>query len=375
MLAALVALIFAAIWRAPEGMDYIGHRSGEILLTLAVAVGLTYLLRPLVNSLQKFAFFSGKTHEARHRGRALAVIFVFACLGLAIYLLILVGLQPITRDAMAWWNHFVPENPQERQLFFDRLRVSAGEAIAPYRAMLGPEITDKIQDKVPFIVDEGVAWARGKVGHLFHGAGIIVELLLIPVLVFYFLCDGPAIRAEGRLLVPEEWRPRLSRMTAHLDRVFDGYIRGQMLMCLIAWILVTLMLLALGVKYAFTLGIIAGLTRAVPVIGPLLGAIPLAVVCFVTTRSVPTTALLLLGFTLMHFLESKVLLPQIIGHEVDLHPVTVILALLIGMEFFGIMGVFLAVPIAAVLKIALAEWHEGRRLARVEAEAKVATPV
>jgi predicted PurR-regulated permease PerM len=189
--------------------------------------------------------------------------------------------------------------------------------------------------------------------------------------VFYFLCDGPALRTEARLLVPEEWRPRLSRMTAHLDRVFDGYIRGQMLMCLIAWIIVTLMLLALGVKYAFTLGIIAGLTRAVPVIGPLLGAIPLAVVCFVTTRSVPTTALLLLGFTLMHFLESKVLLPQIIGHEVDLHPVTVILALLIGMEFFGIMGVFLAVPIAAVLKIALAEWHEGRRLGRLAENASL----
>ena len=79
------------------------------------------------------------------------------------------------------------------------------------------------------------------------------------------------------------------------------------------------------------LGIIAGLTRAVPIIGPLLGALPLTLVCFVTTRSVPTTGLLLLGFTLMHFLESKVLLPQVIGHEVDLHPVTVILALLIGM--------------------------------------------
>ena len=103
-----------------------------------------------------------------------------------------------------------------------------------------------------------------------------------------------------------------------------------------------------------------GLTRAVPVIGPLLGGVPLVMVCLITTRSVQITAFLLLGFTLMHFLESKVLLPKIVGHEVDLHPVSVIIALLIGMEFFGFLGVFLAVPIAAVLKIVLAEFHETR---------------
>ena len=369
VLAALVALIFTVIWRVPESADYIGHRAGEILFTFVVAVGLTYLLRPAVNALQKFTIFSGRTPAARHRGRALAVIFLFVCVGIAIYLLVLIGLKPITQDALAWWRHFVPENPDERRLFFNRLRDSVGEAIGPYQALLGPEITGKIQEKLPFIVDDGVSWLRNRMGHLFQGVGIIIELLLIPVLVFYFLCDGPGLRAEARLLLPEEWRPRFARMVTHLDRVFDGYIRGQVLMCIIAWILVTLMLQVLGIPYAFTLGIIAGLTRAVPIIGPLLGGIPLVIVCFVTTGSVATTGLLLFGFTLMHFLESKVLLPQIIGHEVDLHPVTVILALLIGMEFFGFIGVFLAVPIAAVLKIVLAEWHEARRTAQSAIEA------
>ena len=68
---------------------------------------------------------------------------------------------------------------------------------------------------------------------------------------------------------------------------------------------------------------------------------------------------------MMHLFESKVLLPKIVGHHVDLHPVSVIISLLIGMEFFGIIGVFLAVPIAAVVKIALVEWYaeqDGRNL-------------
>ena len=63
---------------------------------------------------------------------------------------------------------------------------------------------------------------------------------------------------------------------------------------------------------------------------------------------------------MMHFLESKVLLPKIVGHHVDLHPVSVIISLLIGMEFFGFIGVFLAVPIAAVLKIVLTEYQDAQ---------------
>jgi predicted PurR-regulated permease PerM len=131
-------------------------------------------------------------------------------------------------------------------------------------------------------------------------------------------------------------------------------------MCLIAWVLVTIGLLLLGVPHAFTLGMLAGLTRAVPIIGPLLGAIPITLVCLLTTQSVQITGFVLLGFTAMHFLESKVLLPKVIGHEVDLHPVSVILALLLGMEFFGFIGVFLAVPVAALGKVLLLEWQQSQ---------------
>ena len=361
MMAAAIALVVSLVWRAPEELDYLSHHAAELLVTLVIAMSMTYLLRPLVNALQRVSFFGGKTPAARHRGRGLAVVVVFIGIGLAIYLLFLIGLRPITRDAAEMWSRFVPTDPEQRSRFFADLSTKVQVAISEHLAWAGPKFTAQLQGAVAGGVDQGLDVLKNSVGKMFKSAGFLVELLLIPVLVFYFLCDGAAIRAEARLLIPAEWRPRAARMAMHLDHVFDGYIRGQALMCLIAWVLVTLMLLALGVRYAFTLGLIAGLTRAVPVIGPLLGAIPLALVCFLTTGSVSTTMILLLGFTLMHFLESKVLLPKVIGHEVDLHPVTVIVALLIGMEFFGFMGVFLAVPLAAILKIVLAEWHSGRQ--------------
>jgi predicted PurR-regulated permease PerM len=160
-----------------------------------------------------------------------------------------------------------------------------------------------------------------------------------------------------KLLCPPAWRPRASRAISHLDRVLDGYIRGQVIMCLIAWVLVTIGLWLLQVPHPFALGLLAGLTRAVPIIGPLLGAVPIALACLLFTKSLETTGILLIGFTAMHLLESKVLLPKIIGHEVDLHPVSVILALLLGMELFGFIGVVLAVPLAALIKITLLEWQ------------------
>ena len=366
-LAAMVALIVAVIWRAPEEATYISKHAGEILITFVIAMSVTYLLRPLVNALQRFPVFGGKTPEARNRGRGLAVIFLFICIGLAFYLLILIGLHPITRDAAEMWRRFVPTDPEDRSRFFADLSTKVQAAIRTHLSWAGPQFSSQLESAVTSSVNGGVEWVKDTLGKLFHGAGFLVELLLIPVLVFYFLCDGPAIRAEAKLLLPIEWRPRAARMAGHLDHVFDGYIRGQVLMCIIAWVLVTLMLLALGVRYPFTLGLIAGLTRAVPIIGPLLGALPLALVCFLTTNSVSTTVLLLFGFTLMHFLESKVLLPRVIGHEVDLHPVTVIIALLFGMEFFGLLGVFLAVPLAAILKIVLAEWHTTRQTAQFAA--------
>ncbi len=349
VLVTLATLIVSIIWRLPEEMSYFGKHAGEIVVTFVIAIGLTYLLRPMVDTLQKMPLFRGNTAEKRMRGRSLAVIVVFALFGVA-----------VSQDALAMWNQFVPNNPVERTEFLFRVRDSIDKAIRPYLSLMGPDFAIKLQEKLPTVVEGGVEWAKENIGHLFHGAGFIVELLLLPVLVFYFLCDGPAIRSEAKLLLPREWRPRCARMANHLDRIFDGYIRGQVVMCIIAWILVTIMLLIIRVPHAFILGLIAGLTRAIPIIGPLLGAVPLMLVCFLSTKSVPTTSLLLFGFTMMHFLESKILLPRIIGHEVDLHPVTVILALLIGMEFFGFLGVFLAVPIAAVIKIVLAEWHEGR---------------
>jgi len=349
---ALSTLVVSLIWRLPDEAAYISHRGGELLVALTLALSMTYVLRPVVRFCTRW---TGDTA----RGRTLSTLLAFVLLIGVLYLVFLIGWKPLQRDVGEMFHRFWPHTPEGRARLFADWQHSLQTALLPYRGIVPDAAIDNprwVPQQLGFIGGHVGEWLKHQTAHL----GFIVELLLIPVLAFYFLSDGPSIRREARILFPAKYRAPLARMGGQLDHIFDGYLRGQVLMCLIAWVLVTLTLWALHVPHAMTLGFIAGLTRGIPVIGPLLGGIPLLLACLFYTQSVQTTGLLLLAFTLMHFLESKVLLPKIVGHHVDLHPVTVILALLVGMEFFGIMGVFLAVPIAAMMKVLLSQWHDAQ---------------
>ena len=346
---ALATLIVTVIWHLPAEVEFIGARMGELFLALTLAMATVYILRPVVRLFERW-------FGSNHKGKMWATLATFALVCLALYLMFLVGFKPVQRDVSDLIHNFWPQEPAARLALIQKWQASVNATLEPYRSFLPADFSADpvyVQEQLKPITKGVGKWLAGQKTHL----GFIVELLLIPVLAYYFLSEGPQIRREARLFVPPGWRAPLSRMAHHFDFVLDGYVRGQLWMCIIAWVLVTLVLVAMGVPHAVTLGLIAGLTRAIPVIGPLLGAIPLLIVCLFYTKSLQTTGILLGFFMLMHLLESKILLPKIVGHHVDLHPVSVILALLIGLEFFGFIGVFLAVPIAAVIKIMLVEYQ------------------
>jgi predicted PurR-regulated permease PerM len=364
-LLAIGTLIVSVIWHAPQEAHYIGQRTGELFFALVLAMSLTYLLRPGMRALHRLRLFGAGSRS----GRMWATIVIFLIAGGLVYLFAAVSLRQMTKELRVLRDDFVALDATERKSLMNRWQTRLNTAIAPYRSFLPPGAEVNIEEAIPDAIASFTPRARAWAGGLFSHLGFIVELLLVPVLAFYFLSDGAAIRGEAELLLPAAWRPRAARMTEHLDRILDGYIRGQVFMCLIAWGVVTVGLWLLGVPHAATMGLVAGLTRAVPVVGPLLGGIPIALMCMVATGSLEKTGAVLLGFTVMHFVESKVLLPKIIGHQVDLHPVSVIVALLLGLEFFGFLGVFLAVPVAALFKIVLTEWHAARLLEDTQMEA------
>jgi len=143
-----------------------------------------------------------------------------------------------------------------------------------------------------------------------------------------------------------------------VNRTMQGYVRGQLILCLIAAVVTSTALYLLGVRVFLTLGILAGLARAVPVIGPMVTSVPIVAIAWIQVDA-RAAVIALVVFTVMHFVESKLIMPKVIGLESALHPVVVIVAILMGGEFLGITGMFVAVPIAAIVRVLFLHWKEG----------------
>jgi predicted PurR-regulated permease PerM len=158
-------------------------------------------------------------------------------------------------------------------------------------------------------------------------------------------------------------------MTNEFNRIMRAFVVGQVILCALAGIVVGVGLAALSVQYPFVLGVLAGVTRAIPIIGPIIGGIPIVVLTLVTKG--PATALAVLGFfTFLHFAESKFIMPLLIGDRMELHPVVIIVVLIAGGEIGGLLiggtigsllGMFFAAPIASIVRVMVRRYWLGLR--------------
>ena len=205
------------------------------------------------------------------------------------------------------------------------------------------------------------------------GIARIVDFILIPVLAFYFVLDGHALRNEFLALLPRARVREALALTSESSGIMRTYIIAQLWLCVIAGVVVYAGLSLIHMPYALVLGLLAGVTRAIPIIGPILGGIPIVLLAAVLPAShgggLELAVKVLVFFSLLHLIESKLLMPKFIGHRIHLHAAVVIIVLLIGAEFFGLLGMFLAAPIAAISRILIAHYVlRPRRAARLEAQ-------
>ena len=180
-------------------------------------------------------------------------------------------------------------------------------------------------------------------------ARAIFNIVLILILTFYLLKDFSLIKDTLQSIVPHKSRSRARKILHEIDHSLGNYIRGQLLICSIIGFSSYLGLLFLGVEFALILGIIAGITNIIPYFGPFIGAIPAIIVAILQS---PALALkVAIVFTIIQQVESHLIAPQILGKSMGLHPVVVIMALIAGGQFFGILGMIVAVPVVAVVRI------------------------
>jgi predicted PurR-regulated permease PerM len=321
---------------------YMVVRIRSILVTLVVAGLFAYPAGWLVHLLCRLL----PSRVPRKIGRPVITLTVFLLYGYLTYLSVRVLITPFQAEIRALAANW-PQYQQEIQQFIE-------DAQAWYKT-LPPDVRRLVESQnVGGIVEMSRQWVSGLVAGTAAVVGHIVEIVLIPVLAFYFLTDSRNIKHEFVALVPRRWWRDTLWLMQQANLILENYVIGQLLLCIIAGVVVGIGLGLLGVKYTLVLAVLAGITRAIPIIGPILGGIPIVLLVVLQyPHNLMVAVHVLLFFTALHFIESKLILPVLIGERVKLHPVTVILVLLIGAQFFGLMGMFLAPPVAAVIRVIL----------------------
>lgn len=206
-------------------------------------------------------------------------------------------------------------------------------------------------------IGDGSGQAVGTVvGTVFGVLGGLVGLFTILILTFYLLVDSHSLRSTFLKLFPDDQRPRVAAVSRDITMKVSGWLGGQLLLAVVIGVTSAIGLWLLGIPFFFVLALISAIGEFIPVVGPLLSAIPaVAVAATVSTNKV---LLVVIFFVVQQQFENHVLVPKVMERQVGVSAVTVIVALLIGGHLLGIAGALLAVPTAAILQVLVAEMQE-----------------
>lgn len=335
-----ILLLAAAI-----GLVWLLYALRKILLLLAVTAIFCYLLAPLVD-------FTGGLLSLGRRWRTprwLSVLVVYLGLAGAIA----VGLDlllPILSEQIDAFLANAPVYARELDQY------SRSLSTLPTRYRLPFAWRQPATDGINAIINGGLNWLKslavGAVAATFYLPG----LALIPVFGFFFLKDARTMR--DRLLgsfAEEDLRYRVANFLQDVSAALAAYIRAQIAACLLIGLAVGLGLWLLGAPYSVVFGVTAGLLEFIPVVGPAVVALLAAVVASFVSWQLAATVL---GFlALLRLVHDYLIYPRLVGRGIEMHPAAIILAVLCGAELGGVIGVFLSVPMAALLIVCWRHWR------------------
>jgi len=340
LLIALVVLsVLVSLRLAVEFLSPFGH----VLVIAGIACVLTFSLAPLVTRLE----------HAMPRRVASALVF-FGTLA------VLLALAAV----IAW------QFSGEGQRLSNQLTQLAEALKGNSRLMIGPyEVPPNIQERLSDLTEQGTKIDEWSASVALGIVTSLVDLGLVLVITFYLLLDVRRLRAVVLRWLDPAHRPGARRVFSEIARVFGAYVRAQLLVALSLGLLVAVVLLALGVPYALFLALFAALAELIPMVGPIVGAVPALLVS--ATMPLPTVIWVGVAFVFIQLIESNILVPRMVGRAVGIHPVGSILALALGFQLGGIIGALFAVPLAGLLWVLVSTTVRAWRDKRIELQRTV----
>ncbi len=332
-------------------VSFILYQMSVFLLPLFLAIGMAFALYPIVNLIAKIKVGQGTIHLSR----VVAIALAFVTFG--VFVLVTIGF--IILPLFGQINELLVQLPvfmtkaeaNNLNIFFD------GSGKYP-----------QLPSTFGMLLDEIVNWAMIFVSNilknLLHSSIDIIKnlvgLVVVPFLSFYFLKDWRELRLMVINLFNYDAQEKAAHVIDEIGRTLSAYIQGLGKLSLIAGISITLGTLSLGVDFPLVLGFLAMLAETVPVVGPMVGAVPAIFIAY--GQSSTNAFYVALFYIIFYQFDANFIMPKIMGQKIDLHPVVLIISLLIGAKLFGILGMLFAVPVAAVYRVLYKElWHDGEQ--------------
>ncbi len=328
----VTALVLALALAAYVLMHFF-ERIHTVTTIIIGSVFFSYLVAPTIRTLRKRVPMWA------------AVLIVYAGIAILILALLWIAL-PLIVGELRQYSSDVPQLTRQIQSGLSingPLAAHLPDAIKNYLGTVPAQISDTV-------AKNGLAISSGALSVIVSTASSLVLIVLVPIVSAYAVMDADWLLGALRGLMPAVARPKLEELAHQVNTVLAGYIRGQLLVAGAVGVLVSLLLLALHVRYALAIGLFAGIFELVPYLGALAGAIP-GVGVALLTNGWQNALFVAIGFLAINQISGHVLSPLIVGDTVGLRPIFVLFALLIGGELMGLRGLLIAVPVAGLIRV------------------------
>ncbi len=320
-----------------------------VLPPFIYALIFVYLLRPVVDGLEK---------RGVNRVLAIAIAYLLVIALLTALMLVVV---PIVIGEI---RSFITSLPAHVN-YVKKLLIEASRSARISESATLSGIINRISSSVS---DGAMAFAGRIPATAVDLFGGVINFVLAPLIAFYILKDLGAIKRTIEAAIPPKYREEGMDILEKVDLILGGFLKGQMLVALSVGVLVGTSMAILGIKYALLIGIISAIFNIVPYLGPIASGIP--AVLLALEKSPGYALLVIVVLTVVNQLDGLFISPNIMRQQVDLHPTVVIFALLVGGAVYGIAGLIVAIPLAAVGKALYLHFREKAELA---SEARLAS--
>jgi len=353
-------LLYIMVWTPPV-LGIFFSRIAGIIATVGLAIALAYIISPATERLSQV-----RLPLSEYNRRALAAILVMI-LGAGLIVLAVMATSSAIAQDLEDVTTLVKDFTKDRlPALLDEWQLQ--KRIEQWMQNYPDLVPDSVKQS---IVKRATTWTESLltlVGNLPRWvapkAVFIIELVLVPFLAFYFAIDSRKIRASALALLPLDYRENANELIGLVNATMHHYVRGMLLVCIIIGAATALLLYIAGVSAYLTLGLLTGIAQLIPYIGSIAAGV-LVVGIPLLQGNVNAALIVAILYIILNILQANLIVPTVLGREIKLHPVTIIIVLLIGGEFGGVLGMIVAVPIAAIISN-IHHWYRELRAANEE---------